>query len=143
VSQPTRAEFQRLLASGELFERYAQMVKELEARVVDTQYAAPLATASTNEAIRAWLEERRFVPSRRFDGDEAMERAYAHTSGYGYVTLLFDQGARGWEASVWQGDINDRAGIGLGYCTRVGQMEAIYQALVALDYDRRSAPLEG
>jgi hypothetical protein len=30
VSQPTRAEFQRLLDSGELFERYAQMTKELE-----------------------------------------------------------------------------------------------------------------
>jgi hypothetical protein len=55
VSHPTRAEFQRLLASGELFERYAQMTKELESRVDDTQYAKPLATASTNEAIRALI----------------------------------------------------------------------------------------
>jgi hypothetical protein len=31
VSQPTRAEFQRLLASGELFERYAQMVEGIAA----------------------------------------------------------------------------------------------------------------
>jgi hypothetical protein len=29
VSQPTRAEFQRLLASGELFEEYARMQREL------------------------------------------------------------------------------------------------------------------
>jgi anti-sigma factor RsiW len=29
VSQPTRAEFQRLLASGALFEEYARMVEEI------------------------------------------------------------------------------------------------------------------
>jgi hypothetical protein len=29
VSHPTRAEFQRLLASGELFERYARMEDEI------------------------------------------------------------------------------------------------------------------
>jgi uncharacterized small protein (DUF1192 family) len=29
VSQPTRVEFHRLLASGELFERYAQMENEI------------------------------------------------------------------------------------------------------------------
>lgn len=83
----------------------------------------------------AWLAERGFVPSQRFDGDAAVEFAYAHTSGYGYVTLLFDPGFLGWEASVWRGDADHRTGVGLGACSNVEQMEALYAALTALDYD--------
>jgi di/tricarboxylate transporter len=37
VSQPTRAEFQRLLASGALFERYAQMEQEIATIAQETR----------------------------------------------------------------------------------------------------------
>ena len=37
MSQPTRAEFQRLLASGELFEEYARMQQELAGHAVARQ----------------------------------------------------------------------------------------------------------
>jgi hypothetical protein len=39
VSQPTRAEFQRLLASGALFERYAAMRAEIAAIVLEMRDA--------------------------------------------------------------------------------------------------------
>lgn len=89
------------------------------------------------DPIRAWLDDHRFVPSRRFDGDEAVERAYAHTSGYGWVELIFDPCARGWDASVWMGDLSSRVGVGLGWCTRVEQVENLCGALLALDFDKR------
>jgi hypothetical protein len=37
VETTTRAEFQRLLASGALFERYAQMEKEIDALALEMQ----------------------------------------------------------------------------------------------------------
>jgi hypothetical protein len=53
VSQPTRAEFQRLLASGELFERYAQMENELDTERLRLLRIACLFNLYANDATTA------------------------------------------------------------------------------------------
>lgn len=50
----SRADFDRLLRSGKVFEQYAQMKHELEeikSRVDHTQHGAPLATAGSNVLV--------------------------------------------------------------------------------------------
>jgi hypothetical protein len=85
--------------SSSLRERITQEQKDLETRVVDSQYAAPLATASSNKPVPSVLH--RFLARLPCD----IEAPEAVIEADGDVAFDWDK-ARGWvvSASVREGD---------------------------------------
>lgn len=72
------------------------------------------------DAVAAWFAREGFRPTAR--GDGAYELAYAHSSGFGYVTLRFWPHDYGWDVIVASGD---RQAVSLGTCRTLAQMDAV------------------
>jgi len=96
---------------------------------------APQPTSVYAERLAAWAEPRGFV--RSYEGATAWEIAWAHTTGFGYITFRVCVGGQDYPYSVVleTGNGDDRHGLNIGDVRTLDEAWRFYEMLSAMNYD--------